>query len=56
MVSFITISFQIYVMLLFKLRAFVFERNGTGNTFPVGVTFVQCREITLKLQGGCVSW
>lgn len=50
MVFFMTISFQISVMLIFKLRAFVFERNGTGNTFAVGVTFVQCREITVKLK------
>lgn len=43
-------------MLIFKLRAFVFERNGTGDIFAVGVTFVQCKEITMQLEGGCVSW
>lgn len=53
---FITISFPICVMLIFKLRAFVFERNGTGDIFAVGVTFDQCKEITMKLKGGCVSW
>lgn len=49
MVFVITISFQIYVMLIFKLRAFVFERKGTGNTSDVEVTFVQCRQVTMKL-------
>lgn len=44
---FITISFPICVMLIFKLRAFVFERNGTGDIFAVGVAFVQCKEITI---------
>lgn len=50
MVVFMTISFQISVMLIVKLRTFVFERNGTGNTFALGVTFVQYREITVKLK------
>lgn len=52
---YITISFQICVMLIFELRAFVFERNGTGDIFAVGVTFVQCKEITISSSREVVS-